>query len=61
MLNPEQMKEYIKLNIKEILKENLEVVVHMNTATLDVEVRFDDEIITTGYIWGSDIKNIIGE
>ena len=55
MLTPEAMKEFIKLT----LKENLELVVHQNYATLDVEVRFDGEVITTGHIWGSDIKNII--
>lgn len=60
MLNPEQMKELIKLNLKELLKENLtiEIAPRGFGCTIDVDIFFDEEKICGAYIWGSDIENI---
>lgn len=60
MLSPEQMKELIKLNLKELLKENLtiEIATRGYGSTIDVDIFFDEEKICGAYIWGSDIENI---
>lgn len=61
MLTPDQLKEFIKLNLKELLKENLTIDISAASfgSTIDVEVLFDGEKVCGASIWGSDIENLL--
>ena len=52
-MNPEE----IRALLKEMLKENLTIEVSNDSlfGTLEVEVKFDDELITSSSIYRSDV------
>ncbi|UVD32470.1 hypothetical protein ENTB43_034 [Enterobacter phage Entb_43] len=56
-MNPEE----IRALLKEMLKENLTVEVRNDSlfGTLEVEVKFDDELITSSSIYRSDVENLL--
>lgn len=60
-MNHNDVKDFVKLYIKELLAEELKIEVNKNNlfGTLDIEVKFDDEVLTTASIWGSDIENLL--
>ncbi|WZB37547.1 hypothetical protein [Erwinia phage COW86c] len=57
MMNPEE----IRALLKEMLKENLTIEVRNDSlfGTLEVEVKFDDELITSSSIYRSDVENLL--
>lgn len=63
MLTPEQIKEFMQLHMKELLKEHLtiEAVAAPYGCTIDINVFFDEEKVCGASIWGSDIENLIKE
>lgn len=56
-MNPEE----IRALLKEMLKENLTIEVSNDSlfGTLEVEVKFDDELITSSSIYRSDVENLL--
>ncbi|ULA52596.1 hypothetical protein [Enterobacter phage vB-EclM_KMB20] len=56
-MNPEE----IRALLKEMLKENLTVEVRNDSlfGTLEVEVKFDDELITSASVYRSDVENLL--
>ncbi|WVT33193.1 hypothetical protein PS49_89 [Aeromonas phage PS49] len=56
-MNPEE----IRALLKEMLKENLTIEVRNDSlfGTLEVEVKFDDELITSSSIYRSDVENLL--
>lgn len=60
-MNPEQLKEFIKLYLKDMLQENLTIEVRNDSlfGTLEVEVKFDDELITSASVYRSDVENLL--
>lgn len=67
MLSPEMLKDFIKLNtkeiLKEILKEELEIDIQRDTTfgTLEVVISYAGEEVTRTSIWGSDIESLLGK
>ncbi|ADB81585.1 hypothetical protein CC31p089 [Enterobacter phage CC31] len=53
--------EEIRALLKEMLKENLTIEVRNDSlfGTLEVEVKFDDELITSSSIYRSDVENLL--
>ncbi|WOF01218.1 hypothetical protein vBEnt31_000089 [Enterobacter phage vB_Ent31] len=56
-MNPEE----IRALLKEMLKENLTIEVRNDSlfGTLEVEVKFGDELITSSSIYRSDVENLL--
>lgn len=53
--------EEVRALLKEMLKENLTIEVRNDSlfGTLEVEVKFDDELITSSSIYRSDVENLL--
>ncbi|SCN45775.1 hypothetical protein KNT70_gp082 [Cronobacter phage Pet-CM3-4] len=53
--------EEIRALLKEMLKENLTIEVRNDSlfGTLEVELKFDDELITSASVYRSDVENLL--
>lgn len=56
-MNPEEIRAFLLV----MLKENLTIEVRNDSlfGTLEVEVKFDDELITSSSIYRSDVENLL--
>lgn len=56
-MNPEEMRALLK----EMIKENLTIEVRNDSlfGTLEVELKFDDELITSASVYRSDVENLL--
>lgn len=53
--------EEIRALLKEMLKENLTIEVRNDSlfGTLEIELKFDDELITSASVYRSDVENLL--
>lgn len=53
--------EEIRALLKEMIKENLTIEIRNDSlfGTLEVEVKFDDELITSASVYRSDVENLL--
>ncbi|AHI60992.1 hypothetical protein VPA32_orf092 [Klebsiella phage vB_KpnM_VPA32] len=56
-MNPEEM----RVLLKEMIKENLTIEVRNDSlfGTLEIELKFDDELITSASVYRSDVENLL--
>lgn len=63
MLTPEQIKEFMALHMKELLRENLTIETKMDRlfGTMVIKVKYDGENISETQIYGSDIEVLLAK
>lgn len=53
--------EEMRVLLKEMIKENLTIEVRNDSlfGTLEIELKFDDELITSASVYRSDVENLL--